>query len=129
MLKNGFVSGSSHEFFRQAVRIFTQYDVLCLQLERLELAFDSIKRQLFGQLHDVLRKQLFGGEDAAQGSLPQGSSNSSSSNGNSRLGTSTNDRSKVISNTNAAPPIFESVLNKAIELDKDPDSVSQSLKH
>ncbi|XP_077216249.1 prephenate dehydrogenase family protein [Tasmannia lanceolata] len=29
------------------------------ELQRLENAFDSVKRQLFGQLHDVLRKQLF----------------------------------------------------------------------
>lgn len=35
------------------------------QLERLEMAFDSLKKQLFGQLHDILRKQLFenGGEE------------------------------------------------------------------
>jgi hypothetical protein len=32
-----------------------------VQLERLELAFDSIKKQLFGRLHDVLRQQLFEG--------------------------------------------------------------------
>ncbi|KAJ7567571.1 hypothetical protein O6H91_02G153400 [Diphasiastrum complanatum] len=31
------------------------------ELERLELAFDSIKKQLFSQLHNVLRKQLFHG--------------------------------------------------------------------
>lgn len=110
----------------QAERVLTQPgDVLCLQLERLELAFDSIKRQLFGQLHDVLRKQLFGGVDAAEGSLPQGSS---TTNGNSRLGTSKNGGSKIVSNTSTAPPIFEAVLNKSIELDKDPDSISQSLK-
>lgn len=29
------------------------------QLERLDLAFESLKKELFGQLHDVLRKQLF----------------------------------------------------------------------
>ncbi|XP_077241710.1 arogenate dehydrogenase 2, chloroplastic-like [Tasmannia lanceolata] len=29
------------------------------QLERLDMAFDSLKKQLFGQLHDILRKQLF----------------------------------------------------------------------
>lgn len=28
-------------------------------LERLDLAFDSLKKELFGKLHDVLRKQLF----------------------------------------------------------------------
>ncbi|KAL6974077.1 Arogenate dehydrogenase 2, chloroplastic [Sarracenia purpurea var. burkii] len=30
------------------------------QLERLDLAFESLKKELFGNLHDVLRKQLFG---------------------------------------------------------------------
>eukprot|EP00249_Psilotum_nudum_P022888 c28680_g2_i1 orf=1500-2795(+) len=30
------------------------------ELTRLELAFDAVKKQLFEQLHDVLRKQLFG---------------------------------------------------------------------
>ncbi|KAF8407300.1 hypothetical protein HHK36_006427 [Tetracentron sinense] len=29
------------------------------QLERLDMAFESLKKQLFGHLHDVLRKQLF----------------------------------------------------------------------
>ncbi|CAK9141827.1 unnamed protein product [Ilex paraguariensis] len=30
------------------------------QLERLDLAFESLKKELFGHLHDVCRKQLFG---------------------------------------------------------------------
>ncbi|PIN20296.1 Arogenate dehydrogenase (NADP(+)) [Handroanthus impetiginosus] len=30
------------------------------QLERLDLAFEALKKELFGHLHDVLRKQLFG---------------------------------------------------------------------
>ncbi|KAH7314701.1 hypothetical protein KP509_21G016800 [Ceratopteris richardii] len=29
------------------------------ELDRLEIAFDSVKKQLFSQLHDVLRSQLF----------------------------------------------------------------------
>lgn len=33
------------------------------QLERLDLAFESLKKQLFGRLHGVLRKQLFETED------------------------------------------------------------------
>ncbi|CAA6670419.1 unnamed protein product [Spirodela intermedia] len=32
-------------------------------LDRMELAFDSLKKELFGQLHDILRKQLFGSDD------------------------------------------------------------------
>ena len=117
----GFRESSSGAFY-------ATHDVLCLQLERLELAFDSIKRQLFGQLHDVLRKQLFGGVDAAEGASSQSSSDSSSTNGNLRSGTPTNSGSRILSNTNNEPPIFESVLKKSIELDKDPDSASKSLK-
>ncbi|KAK9268753.1 hypothetical protein L1049_000514 [Liquidambar formosana] len=30
------------------------------QLERLDLAFESLRKQLFGNLHEILRKQLFG---------------------------------------------------------------------
>ncbi|CAA2963648.1 arogenate dehydrogenase 2, chloroplastic-like [Olea europaea subsp. europaea] len=30
------------------------------QIERLDLAFESLKQELFGHLHEVLRKQLFG---------------------------------------------------------------------
>ncbi|KAE8699399.1 hypothetical protein F3Y22_tig00110579pilonHSYRG00092 [Hibiscus syriacus] len=30
------------------------------QLERLNMAFESIKKDLFGRLHQVYRKQLFG---------------------------------------------------------------------
>ncbi|KAM7498132.1 hypothetical protein LguiA_022546 [Lonicera macranthoides] len=33
------------------------------QLERLDLAFESLKKELFGHLHDVVRKQLFGSSE------------------------------------------------------------------
>lgn len=36
------------------------------QLERLDLAFESLKKELFGHLHDVLRKQLFGKAEEGQ---------------------------------------------------------------
>ncbi|OAY31516.1 arogenate dehydrogenase 1, chloroplastic [Manihot esculenta] len=36
------------------------------QLERLDLAFESLKKQLFGQLHGVLRKQLFENAEKSQ---------------------------------------------------------------
>lgn len=35
-------------------------------LERLDLAFEALKKQLFGRLHDVVRKQLFGKAEGAQ---------------------------------------------------------------
>ncbi|XP_065848826.1 arogenate dehydrogenase 1, chloroplastic [Euphorbia lathyris] len=36
------------------------------QLERLEFAFECLKKQLFGHLHDILRKQLFEIENAQE---------------------------------------------------------------
>ncbi|XP_017981908.1 PREDICTED: arogenate dehydrogenase 1, chloroplastic [Theobroma cacao] len=33
------------------------------QLERMDFAFESLKKQLFGRLHGVLRKQLFGNSE------------------------------------------------------------------
>ncbi|WOK94216.1 hypothetical protein Cni_G02918 [Canna indica] len=36
-------------------------------LERLDIAFDSLKKELFGRLHDILRKQLF--ESPSSGTL------------------------------------------------------------
>lgn len=40
------------------------------QLERLDLAFENLKKELFGHLHEVLRKQLFGKvEEGQQGPL------------------------------------------------------------
>lgn len=38
------------------------------QLERLEKAFDALKKQLVGQLHQILRKQLFEGSSSVQSS-------------------------------------------------------------
>ncbi|CAA3000677.1 arogenate dehydrogenase 2, chloroplastic-like [Olea europaea var. sylvestris] len=34
------------------------------QIERLDLAFEALKQELFGHLHEVLRKQLFGKAEA-----------------------------------------------------------------
>eukprot|EP01018_Ginkgo_biloba_P006759 Gb_28492 [translate_table: standard] len=38
------------------------------QLERLEMAFDALKKQLVGRLHDILRKQLFEGVSRGEAS-------------------------------------------------------------
>lgn len=35
-------------------------------IERLDLAFEALRKQLFGRLHDVVRKQLFGNGDRVQ---------------------------------------------------------------
>lgn len=40
------------------------------QLERLDLAFESLKKELFGNLHEILRKQLFGKSEGF--ALPEG---------------------------------------------------------
>lgn len=40
------------------------------QLERLDLAFESLKKELFGHLHDKLRKQLFGKVEEEAGERP-----------------------------------------------------------
>lgn len=123
----GLVENTAGDSFELYYGLFMYNPNATEELERLELAFDSIKRQLFGQLHDVLRKQLFGGEDADKGSpSPQGSS--TNNNGKSRTGPATNGGSNGISSTSTAPAVFEPVLKKSIELDKDPDSLSRSLK-
>ncbi len=38
------------------------------ELQRLELAFESVKKQLFGRLHDIARAQLFQQAPSANGS-------------------------------------------------------------
>lgn len=46
---------------------FFMYNKNALEmLERLDFAFDSLKRQLFGYLHDAVRKQLFGNAEKAR---------------------------------------------------------------
>lgn len=58
------------------------------ELQRLELAFESVKKQLFGRLHDIARAQLFQQAPSASaspqerlmltaGKQPAGSSHSS----------------------------------------------------
>lgn len=37
-------------------------------LERLDLAFEALKKLLFGRLHDVVRGQLFGGQERLRSS-------------------------------------------------------------
>ncbi|GJV52621.1 hypothetical protein Tco_1448362, partial [Tanacetum coccineum] len=44
--------------------------LLDLQLERLDLAFESLKKELFGKLHEALRKQMFGTKEQGLLKLP-----------------------------------------------------------
>ncbi|KAL5706949.1 arogenate dehydrogenase (NADP(+)) [Ranunculus cassubicifolius] len=57
LVKN--TSGDSFELF---YGLFLYNKNSLEQLEKLDLAFESVKKQLFGQLHAVHRKQLFGSE-------------------------------------------------------------------
>ncbi|KAH0695945.1 hypothetical protein KY289_013427 [Solanum tuberosum] len=36
------------------------------ELERLELAFDALKKKLFGHLHDLMRSHLFGKQNRGE---------------------------------------------------------------
>ncbi|XP_031262799.1 arogenate dehydrogenase 1, chloroplastic [Pistacia vera] len=44
-------------------------------LERLDLGFEALKKELFGSLHDVVRKQLFGNGKRVQRRLQESSGN------------------------------------------------------
>lgn len=94
-----------------------QYESSFLQLERFEVAFDSIKKQLFGQLHNVLKKQLVGGVIATKGNLSQGFVDSSFKNRNSKLQTTLNSGSTVVRKYDIVSLNFESNLKKSTELD------------
>ncbi|GLT58960.1 hypothetical protein SLA2020_318130 [Shorea laevis] len=49
-------------------------------LQKLDLAFDALRKQLFGDLHDVVRRQLFENPQKLQESDPNGASLASSLN-------------------------------------------------
>ncbi|CAK9232904.1 unnamed protein product [Sphagnum jensenii] len=55
----GLVENTKGDSFELYYGLFMYNQNATEELERLELAFDSIKKQLFGRLHDVLRQQLF----------------------------------------------------------------------
>ncbi|XP_024372844.1 arogenate dehydrogenase 2, chloroplastic isoform X1 [Physcomitrium patens] len=121
----GLVQNTSGDSFELYCGLFMYNPNAIEELERLEAAFDSIKRQLFGQLHDVLRKLLFGEVDIAKRNLLQRPAESLQ-NGSSHPGASSNGGSRIVCNTDIVPPIFESVVGKSIELDKEPEAVRLS---
>ena len=51
------------------------------ELERMEIAFDEVKKELFGRMHTAVRQQLF--EDNLRPSLPPSSSSSNASSSSS----------------------------------------------
>ncbi|KAD4180187.1 hypothetical protein E3N88_28788 [Mikania micrantha] len=65
------VENTSSDSFELYYGLFMYNKNAMEQLERLDLAFESLKKELFGHLHDVLRKQLFGTRGRALGGLQQ----------------------------------------------------------
>ncbi|KAI3935143.1 hypothetical protein MKX01_031410 [Papaver californicum] len=53
------VENTSGDSFELYYGLFMYNTNAMEQLERLDMAFESLKKQLFGHLHDILRKQLF----------------------------------------------------------------------
>eukprot|EP00878_Enallax_costatus_P026206 GHUV01028093.1.p1 GENE.GHUV01028093.1~~GHUV01028093.1.p1 ORF type:complete len:357 (+),score=134.33 GHUV01028093.1:1396-2466(+) len=82
------VDNTAHDSFDLYYGLFLYNTNATEELERLEKAFDVVKKQLFGRLHDIARKQLF--PSAPPTALPSstaaasGSSSSSSSSSSSR---------------------------------------------
>ncbi|XP_076921843.1 arogenate dehydrogenase 2, chloroplastic-like [Bidens hawaiensis] len=65
------VENTSSDSFELYYGLFMYNKNAMEQLERLDLAFEALKKELFGHLHDVLRKQLFGKRERALGVLQQ----------------------------------------------------------
>ncbi|KAJ9551038.1 hypothetical protein OSB04_015083 [Centaurea solstitialis] len=57
------VDNTSSDSFELYYGLFMYNKNAMEQLERLDFAFESLKKELFGHLHEVLRKQLFGSGD------------------------------------------------------------------
>ncbi|VFR01138.1 unnamed protein product [Cuscuta campestris] len=54
------VANTSSDSFDLYYGLFMYNKNAMEQIERLDLAFEALKKELFGHLHEVLRKQLFG---------------------------------------------------------------------
>ncbi|XP_071729571.1 arogenate dehydrogenase 2, chloroplastic [Rutidosis leptorrhynchoides] len=65
------VENTSSDSFELYYGLFMYNKNAMEQLERLDLAFESLKKELFGHLHEVLRKQLFGTKERSLGLLPK----------------------------------------------------------
>lgn len=57
------VDNTANDSFELYYGLFMYNQNATQELERLEQAFDEVKKQLFGRLHDKLRAQLFYGQD------------------------------------------------------------------
>lgn len=56
------VENTSSDSFELFYGLFMYNPNALEQLERLDMAFESVKKELFGRLHQQYRKQMFGGE-------------------------------------------------------------------
>ncbi|CAI9293404.1 unnamed protein product [Lactuca saligna] len=65
------VENTSSDSFELYYGLFMYNKNAMEQLERLDLAFESLKKELFGHLHEVLRKQLFGTKERSLGLLQE----------------------------------------------------------
>ncbi|CAA3002565.1 arogenate dehydrogenase 2, chloroplastic-like [Olea europaea subsp. europaea] len=70
------------------------------QLERLDLAFESLKKELFGHLHEVLRKQLFGKSEESPKLVLSKLPKKLPKNGTSLLPASKSETETVVNNNN-----------------------------
>ncbi|CAA2960121.1 arogenate dehydrogenase 2, chloroplastic-like [Olea europaea subsp. europaea] len=70
------------------------------QLERLDLTFESLKKELFGHLHEVLRKQLFGKSEESPRLVLSKLPKKLPKNGTSLLPASTSETETVVNNNN-----------------------------
>ncbi|EEF31614.1 arogenate dehydrogenase 1, chloroplastic [Ricinus communis] len=62
----GLVENTAEDSFDLYYGLFMYNKNALEMLERLDLAFEALRKQLFGRLHDVVRKQLFGNEERGQ---------------------------------------------------------------
>ncbi|XP_065865583.1 arogenate dehydrogenase 2, chloroplastic [Euphorbia lathyris] len=60
------VDNTSGDSFELYYGLFMYNKNAMEQLQRLDMAFESIKQELFGKLHQVYRKQLFGNSDGSE---------------------------------------------------------------
>nr|GFC69896.1 arogenate dehydrogenase 2, chloroplastic-like [Tanacetum cinerariifolium] len=64
------VENTSSDSFELYYGLFLYNKNVMEQLEKLDLAFESLKKELFGKLHEALRKQMFGTKEQGLLMLP-----------------------------------------------------------
>ena len=80
------VENTANDSFDLYYGLFMYNPNATAELDRLEKAFDAVKKQLFDSLHDKLREQMFDGLDLSNNSSSNenGSENGNGSNGSSK---------------------------------------------